>query len=78
MKNRECQNCKFSAPLRDDVYGEPASQCRRNPPTVINESWIDGSDGNHTKFAANRTFFPIVGNESWCGEFVSKTKDDAK
>ena len=57
---RSCLSCQFMEMTVDDHDGEPFMQCRRLPPLVapLDDDLI--------------TLFPVVDDQMWCGEFVSR------
>lgn len=54
-----CANCKYS--LLAKMGTGTSIFCRRNPPTIVDIN-PEGA----------KTMFPVVGGNSWCGEFKEK------
>lgn len=49
-----CENCRFSR----SIGNEAGVACHRFPPTIT-----------HAEGGTVTSFFPLLANESWCGEY---------
>lgn len=70
-----CANCRFYKMQVEDI-----GACRKNPPTIINQLMRESEKGEENDQAERvfmATWFPIVHEGHWCGEWVAISVKDA-
>tara|TARA_R100001530_G_scaffold26226_4_gene21140 strand:- start:20085 stop:20303 length:219 start_codon:yes stop_codon:yes gene_type:complete len=59
-KNRKCENCYHWFNIIVEKKKTVNGECRIFPPIVLVKGDSHGS------------FFPVIGNDKWCGDFFDK------
>jgi len=63
--NCKCQNCKYYQQLQGQIQGQEKGTCHIRPPQVVTVIDVKG-------VGTPGTGWPVVGANSWCGEFKEK------